>query len=265
MSQFQLITPTSHLFDDGSNASLILEHSDGVELRERMVGAGSFDRWNKVCAVHLDRVDITMPWSAARKDEICNIVKLLPSLDLLSFHVASNCENPVLVGGKYYTGGKVYDESGLMDTASSNVAWLRNMFGCSMGIAIENNNYYSTAAYDIITDGCFITNLVVENDVMFLFDVAHAYVTSHNRKLDFEEYVSGLPLDRARQIHLCKHSYDSDGMAFDAHDLPDSVLIDYALSLVHEFNVKYLTIEYYQDIGALVDLLMCLIEKRDEK
>ena len=72
---------------------------------------------------------------------------------------------------------------------SINIPKIKNILG-DIEILIENNNYYPTKAYDIITDADFISNLVYDNNIGFLFDQAHAEITAHNQKIKYEEYVN---------------------------------------------------------------------------
>ena len=71
------------------------------------------------------------------------------------------------------------------------------VFGNKVDIAIENNNFYPTDAYRDVTDAKFISEIVSENNIKFLFDIAHAKVTCFNKNINFERYKSNLPMDRA--------------------------------------------------------------------
>ena len=73
-----------------------------------------------------------------------------------------------------------------------------------INFAIENNNYYPLEAYDIIADPKFISEIVNENKINFLFDIAHAKVSASNMNIDFKKYIDELPMSKMIQIHICK-------------------------------------------------------------
>ncbi len=261
MNNFLLTTPTSHLFEDELNASSIISVSDGLELRESMFLKYQLHGWTKVRLAHLDRIDLTHPWSQNRRDMILKMVSALPELELATFHVSCNCDAPEIRDKMYYPGGRVFSRDEMKNYAQENIQWFRNAVGMELQIALENNNYYPTPAYDVVTDADFLSTLVEENNIRFLFDIAHAHVTAHNRKFGFGQYIENLPLDRVIQVHLCKHRILENGKAFDEHEIPDTPLIEYAFELAEKFPVKYLTIEYYRDVDRLVNVLKYIRSK----
>jgi len=125
--------------------------------------------------------------------------------------------------------------------------------GDDVFIAVENNNYYPTKAYRDVTEAKFISEIVYDNDLRFLFDIAHAKVTCFNKDINFERYKSELPLDRVIQVHICSYRIDSEmNQAYDAHDYPNSEELLEIKKIISEYpNVKYLTVEYYRDIENL--------------
>jgi len=264
MHDLQLITPTSHLFKNESVASSIISVSDGLELRERMLPYYVKYRWDNVKLAHLDNVDITHPWNKKRKENIIEIVSILPKLELITFHMACNCSSPRIVNNKYYPGGMVFNREELSNNAYNNIQWINDCFGANINIAIENNNYYQTPAYNIITDADFISDIVRENSIYLLFDVSHAHVTAHNKGISFEEYVGELPLESVIQIHMCKHGYLDDGSAFDLHEIPDETLVKYVLDFSDNYSVQYLTIEYYRNPNTLIDMIKKIRASRNE-
>ena len=73
-----------------------------------------------------------------------------------------------------------------------------------ISISVENNNYYKTEAYDYVTDPDFISSIVYDNDINFLFDISHARISAYNSGVDYCEYLLKLPLNRVNQIHIFK-------------------------------------------------------------
>ena len=142
---------------------------------------------------------------------------------------------------------------------SINIPKIKNILG-DIEILIENNNYYPTKAYDIITDADFISNLVYDNNIGFLFDQAHAEITAHNQKIKYEEYINKLPLDKCKQIHLCKMGYskllysDNFYLAEDQHLPLDHLEITKLKQILNKAPlVEYLTVEYYKNIEGLLN------------
>jgi len=264
MPNLSLVTPTSHLFENEDIAFSIISVSDGLELRESMLLSYQQHRWGGVKLVHLDRVDITHPWNVKRQQKIEDIVLMLPELELVTFHVACNCSEPELRNNMYYSGGKVFSRDEMKNNAWENTQWLRSVVDEDLKIALENNNYYQTPAYDVVTDADFLREIVEDNNIYFLFDIAHAQVTAHNKNIDLDRYIDELPLDSVIQIHLCKYGVLGDGTASDLHEIPDELLIDYALKFINKYPVQYLTIEYYQNADKLINLLKYINTKYKE-
>ena len=144
----------------------------------------------------------------------------------------------------------------MIDNARINTKWLRESIGNKIKIGIENNNYYPTEAYNIITEGDFLQKIVYENDLFFLLDIAHAKVTSANRKIDYNTYLNELPLDRMMQVHICKPTINHAGVSYDSHYLPDSKMFKEVENLSKNYSkLKYFTIEYYKDSERLISKL----------
>ena len=255
-----LATPTSHLFKSRVNADSISEKSDCLELREFMIGKIDHLKKNIVLA-HLDEVDVTLPWDEERKALINDVVENYSNIELVTFHMSCNCTSPVIEKGVFQPGGKIMNRNEMLDNAKRNIDWLRGSLPKNVSIAVENNNYYPTEAYSDVTDSSFIRDVVIENDVNFLFDISHALVTCFNMKIEYSDYISDLPLEKIVQIHLCSPVIRDDNLAYDLHLLPDTSHIDHALSLANQFSAQYLTIEYYKSIDKL---LSCLDSVREE-
>jgi uncharacterized protein (UPF0276 family) len=175
---------------------------------------------------------------------------------LISFHMASCYDMPLIQDGKFVAGGKLHEREEMKQIASKNFKRIKQIFGDDILLAVENNNYYQTGAYEIICDPLFISEIVRENEIGFLFDIAHAHVSCRNMGVTYNKYMQGLPLDRIYQIHICKSSVRENGEAFDAHLEPDDKEwkeIDLLKKVAPE--LKYLTIEFYKDAKILVKLL----------
>jgi uncharacterized protein (UPF0276 family) len=250
-----LATPISHLLKDENAAIPVTELTDCYEVRDHTMKSNLPNQFLYHCDlqpihilpeeefIHLQKV------SEAKKD-----------LKLVTFHCASCCDKPVLKGKCWIPGGTTYTREELLQNSINNFKRIREIFGPNVIIAIENNNYYKTAAYDIVCEPAFITEVVIKNDLRMLVDLAHAQISAFNMGIPFKEYLYALPLERVIQIHLCEPGVDESGDMFDAHKLPS----DFELSLVEELKNKYqpeyLTLEYYKSIPEIVDYLKKLKE-----
>lgn len=192
-------------------------------------------------------------WGSAEWSFLEKIKNKKQNLKLLTFHLASCCEKPYMSKGVFQLGGREYSRDEMKYFAKNNSTKIKNMFDDSIDIAIENNNYYPTPAYRDITDANFISEVVKENNIKFLFDIAHAKITCFNKNINFEKYKRDLPLDKIIQIHICAHKIDNKlNQAYDAHNFPNDEEFLEVSTIVTEYkDLKYLTIEYYRDIKNL--------------
>ena len=96
---------------------------------------------------------------------------------------------------------------------------------------------------------------MLKNGINFLFDLAHARITAHNRRIAYEDYAAGLPLDRLIQVHISKHKINEYGMAYDAHELPDEMIFSEVSGLLDKYPCEYVTIEHYRPGTGLIEAL----------
>lgn len=247
----KLATPISHLFFKEENARIIIEASDCLECRDH-----SFKKTHSNQEVfHCDLQPI-QNLGQLEFNYLENIKKNKPDLKLISFHMATCYDAPTIEDGKFIPGGNKLKSETLILNASKNITKIKELFGSTVNIAIENNNYYKTEAYDFITDPEFISTVIEQNGINFLFDIAHARVSAFNQAVSFENYISRLPLDRLIQIHISRPGFNENGEIFDKHELPgDEEFMEVINLLKSHSTVKYLTIEYYRDANVLVSLL----------
>ncbi len=177
-------------------------------------------------------------------------------LKLISFHLASCYENPVTKKGIFHPKGTKLSIKEMKNNAAENINQIKNIFGDKIHISVENNNGYNTEAYDYVTDPDFIRSIVNDNDINFLFDISHAKITAINTGVDYNLYLSKLPLNRINQIHISKEGFNSTGEVFDAHELPSLVETKEIFKFIKKYtNLKYITVEYYKDPLKLVEYL----------
>jgi uncharacterized protein (UPF0276 family) len=246
----RIATPISSLFASQEQAEVIISWSDCLECRDHSPGAS----WPREELFHTD----IQPIHFITENEWAHLNKIRetkPHLKLLSMHMASCCDQPVMVEGRFESGGKTCGRNELLDVAKTNISKIRKVFGAGVELAVENNNFYPTPAYRFVCDADFISEIVRENQLRFLLDIAHANITSTNQGISYQHYQQQLPLETLIQVHLSKHGIREDGHAYDAHELPGAEEFREVRALALNHSLEYLTIEYYKSAQGLVSSL----------
>lgn len=247
----ELATPISQLFDDPEIAARIASASDCLECRERSLGSALPRQY----LLHSE-ANIIHPWNESRKRQLAGAFELKRQLKLASFHAACNCDRPWVESGMFQPGGRRLTREEMLRAAADNTAWLRGALPPGALIAVENNNYFPTEAYETVTDGDFLTELTERTGCLLLLDVAHAMITAHNTGRRFEDYTSTLPLAKTAQLHVCEPELRPGPMAADAHDWPGQDMDARVVAFARALPVKYVTVEYYKDAELLIDSLL---------
>ena len=246
-----IATPISHLFENPQYGNEIAEVSDCLEVRQRSLGSVLPKQW----LFHID-IDISLEWNDEIRDYLKNAFKIKSELKLVTFQATRCCQGERIVDGKFQLSGTVYTEQEMLNHASENVTWLRAVLKKEIKIGLENNNYYPTPAYDLVTDGSFVTKLVEQNNIYLLLDIAHAMVTAHNKKIEYLDYIDTLPLEKLIQLHICQPVLPVGEIAQDTHDDPTPEMLDEIIRLIKLFpQVEYLTVEYYKDKYILTEAI----------
>jgi len=247
----KLTVPISHLFKDSTVSRTIIANCDCLEGREKRDGNTQAIQ----CLFHFD-ANIVCAWGAEEREYIRSVLLTHGELEVISFHILASCTKPVLDGYIFKSGGRKLSEREMFDNTRHNIDWLKSLVGRrNITIALENINYYPTAAYRHVTEASFIDHIIRTNDISFLFDLAHARITAHNAKISYREYRSRLPMDRVIQVHLSRYAVNDEGLAYDAHALPDEEVFREVSEVVRLFSPLYLTIEYYKDSEGLIETL----------
>lgn len=254
----RIATPVSRLFNSGHNAREITESSDCLECRVETVNT-------KFAAQELFHCHLQPIHELGERDfaYLEKVIRMKPELKLLTFHAASCCNNAnedsdmfQIDGSVFRPGGQQYSREEMLQFARRNFSQIKKIVDQHVKIAIENNNYYPTEAYRYITDPPFIRDVVYENGIYFLFDIAHAKVSAHNRNVNYEDYIDGLPLEKTIQIHICRYGINETNLAYDAHDLPDEEEWREVKNVISaNQSVEYLTVEYYKNNNNLIKSL----------
>lgn len=86
-------------------------------------------------------------------------------------------------------------------------------------LVLENVSSYLRFSASGVTEWDFLAHVAQEADCELLVDVNNIYVSSVNHGFDPLAYLSAMPVERVRQIHLAGHSLNGD-FIIDTHDHP---------------------------------------------
>ena len=121
-------------------------------------------------------------------------------------------------------------------------------------VALENLNYFPTSAYSHVCEPDFFSEVIRENDVYWILDIAHAMISAHNLGIDWQEYFLRMPIDRVKEIHLSAHG-KINGKWRDLHLRPNE--LTYEILQFVQKNLKnrpYIIVEFYKDFAELVEI-----------
>lgn len=250
----KIATPISHFFKSSEYSKQLIEISDCLECRDSTIENDSPNQELFHCELQ--------PIHELKHEDFIYLESIKTSkkdLKLITFHLATSCSKPSidtskLKSGVFQPGGYTYEKNEMLSNAKKNFSVIKKIFGDKIKVAVENNNYYPTKAYSHIADPEFINDVVTQNDLYFLFDIAHSKISAFNKKVSWQEYKAKLPLERIIQLHICSHDTDPvSNLAFDAHNYPDKFEIQEVKNLMHNYSqIEYLTVEYYREINGLV-------------
>ncbi|WP_010487807.1 MNIO family bufferin maturase [Pseudomonas sp. S9] len=86
-------------------------------------------------------------------------------------------------------------------------------------LVLENASTYIRSAGDQYTEWAFLSALTEITGCDLLLDVNNVYVSARNHGFDPWTYISSLPVDKVRQLHLAGHT-DYGNYVIDTHDHP---------------------------------------------
>lgn len=122
-------------------------------------------------------------------------------------------------------------------------------------ILIENVSSYMKFAESTLDEADFISELAEQADCLLLIDVNNIYVNHINQGVDTEKYLSRLPYEKIKEVHLA--GFDDRGdYILDAHNNPvaEPVWQLYEKLIQHIPHVPTL-IEWDNDIPSLQTLM----------
>jgi uncharacterized protein (UPF0276 family) len=120
----------------------------------------------------------------------------------------------------------------------------------SVPLILENLDYGPGGAYEHICEPALIAAVLGDTGAGLLLDLAHARVSASRLALPIETYLSQLPLERVRQLHISGPRM-RDGVLFDAHEAlleEDYALLEWVLQRTQPLA---LTLEYNREEAEL--------------
>ena len=105
-----------------------------------------------------------------------------------------------------------------LQAVCDNIDHAQNVLGRAM--LFENPSSYLTFPEGEMSEWDFLTEMTRRTGCYLLLDVNNIYVSSKNHGFAAEDYLSGLPLDRVRQMHLAGHdpATTERDIIIDTHD-----------------------------------------------
>jgi hypothetical protein len=91
----------------------------------------------------------------------------------------------------------------------------------------ENVSYYAELGAAEMSEKDFLAEVLEGADCGWLLDINNVYVNSVNHGFDAREWLTGLPLERVRQMHIAGHWWDeAEQLIIDTHgaDVVDPVI-----------------------------------------
>lgn len=171
---------------------------------------------------------------------------------MFSFDLGPSTERVEVEDYYYISKSKILKKNDLFEVIRHRIRYIKNRYKGK--IAMENLNYFPTSAYTHVCETDFISDIVKENDVYLLLDIAHAVISAHNMSVDIYEYISLLPLSRVKEIHLSAPGI-TDGKWRDLHGIPtyeEYEVLDYiSKQLIEE---PYLVVECYNNLAVLLEI-----------
>lgn len=129
-------------------------------------------------------------------------------------------------------------------------------------LMLENLSAYLSFTSSTYSESQFLSELHQRSGCHILLDINNVYVNSHNQKFDADQWISEIPINAVKEIHLAGFT-DMGGYYFDTHSCPvwDPVWKLYT-EHVEKFKNAATLIEWDEDIPSYDVVLMELDKAR---
>lgn len=201
---------------------------------------------NKVCPIMMHGLGPT-PHNIGSKSfiqdlnvEIAKKIIKLSGVNGISLH---------LVGGD-----TSLSRSETKDIFIKNITYLKMLFPDVEFISFENvdgNPFMQNNDFGFCIEPEFISEIIEETNTDFLLDISHAYCSAKAISMDFDEYLSKLPLHRIYEIHI--NGWIETQKDIMAHTKINDLGYQTLQNILMDNNPKIVTLEY----GRSNDRLNC--------
>ncbi|MBI4838269.1 MAG: DUF692 family protein [Nitrospirae bacterium] len=164
---------------------------------------------------------------------------------LFSFDLGPAAEKVGIQDYYYVAGSEVLSKAEIKRAIRAKLLYVKQRYRGD--IAIENLNYFPTPAYEHVCEAEFINEIVMENDVYMVLDIAHAVISAHNLGINKYDYLQKMPFNQIKEIHLSAPGIQ-DGHWRDLHEVPSAdeyELLDFVIKCIP--GEPYLVVEYHKD------------------
>lgn len=204
------IEPQTMWLADDTIAGPFFEFTPGIDMYAQLPG-------HKL--VH----SVGVPLGGTRPPDAAHLALLRQTVDRLDPPWVS--EHLSIAGTPHRSAGfllpPLQTEAGVAN-AVSNI----NQFSQAMGrpVAVETGVSYLARKPFEMPDGCFVGEVVRQADCGILLDLHNLYCNHRNGRLDWDEFLSQIPLDRVWEVHLAGGE-ERDGFWLDSHSgtIPDEL------------------------------------------
>jgi len=101
-----------------------------------------------------------------------------------------------------------------IDRVSKNILQVQDIL--KKPLILENGSYYTVLEAEMNEED-FINEIVKRTDCELLLDVNNVYVNAFNHKYDAENFISKMPLDKVKYIHIAGHYQVNEELIIDTH------------------------------------------------
>lgn len=101
-----------------------------------------------------------------------------------------------------------------VDRVVQNILQVQDILG--KRLILENGSYYTVLDAEM-TEAEFINEIVKRADCELLLDVNNVYVNSFNHNYDAKDFISKMPLEKVKYIHMAGHYQVNEKLIIDTH------------------------------------------------
>lgn len=101
-----------------------------------------------------------------------------------------------------------------IDRVVENIQQVQDILG--KRLILENGSYYTVLEAEM-TEAEFVNEIVKRSDCELLLDVNNVFVNSFNHHYDAKEFITKMPLDKVKYIHMAGHYQVNESLIIDTH------------------------------------------------